>query len=154
MSVSTIKGFNGQYRFLSNFYPCTVTYNGLVYRSVEAAFQAQKDPENAAIFTTLEAAAAKRAGRKCPIRPDWDDVKLSIMNELVLIKFTENPSLRQKLLNTGNCALIEDNYWGDTYWGVSNGVGENHLGRILMNVRNQLYRSVEHDIYHGKGDGL
>lgn len=150
--MTKIKGFNGQYRFLSNFYPCTITYNGVVYRSVEAAYQAQKNPKYATQFAKMDAIEAKRAGSRMKLRPDWDDVKLSIMNELIVIKFTSNKSLCQKLLGTANLILEETNYWNDTYWGVCNGVGENHLGKILMKVREQLRNKAIHDSYHGRSD--
>ena len=60
------------------------------------------------------------------------------MYEIVKDKFSRNPELRVKLLNTGDIELIEGNYWGDTFWGVCNGKGENHLGKILMRVRKEL----------------
>ena len=46
--------------------------------------------------------------------------------------------LRAKLLATGDAELIEGNYWHDTFWGMCNGKGENHLGRLLMEVRSEL----------------
>jgi predicted NAD-dependent protein-ADP-ribosyltransferase YbiA (DUF1768 family) len=57
-------------------------------------------------------------------------------------KFSRNPELRVKLLNTGDLQLVEGNYWGDTFWGVCNGKGENHLGKILMRVRKELADTV------------
>ena len=79
----------------------------------------------------------KRVGGKLELRFDWEEVKLTIMEELVRIKF-QIPTLTGLLIQTGNAELVEGNYWNDTYWGVCKDVGENHLGKILMKVRNKL----------------
>ena len=42
-----INVFNGTYSFLSNYYECPVTVDGITFRSSEAAFQAQKCAEPA-----------------------------------------------------------------------------------------------------------
>jgi predicted NAD-dependent protein-ADP-ribosyltransferase YbiA (DUF1768 family) len=59
------------------------------------------------------------------------------MEDLSRQKFS-HPELRQKLLDTGSCTLVEGNTWGDTFWGVCDGVGENHLGKLLMTIRADL----------------
>ena len=75
------------------------------------------------------------------MRSDWLDVRLRLMKELVRRKF-ENPELRSLLLSTGTTVLVEGNQWGDTFWGVCKGVGENHLGLILMEIREELRAHV------------
>lgn len=75
------------------------------------------------------------------MRKDWEEVKDGIMYGIVLSKFSQNETLKHKLLSTGSEALVEGNRWKDTYWGVSNGVGENKLGHILMEVREKLSQS-------------
>ena len=139
-SMNAIDSFDGKYRFLSNYYasPSQVYYEGRTYGSVEAAFHAQKSPERAFKFTSMDSSQAKKYGRRVPLRPDWEDVKDNIMYELVRYKFFEDPRLGEQLLGTGNAELIEGNSWGDRYWGVCDGVGENHLGLILMRVREEL----------------
>ncbi len=131
-----------QYRFLSNFYEARVAYNGLVYGSNEAAFQAQKcmTEEEKIPFTGYGPGKSKGLGRRVPLRPDWEQVKVGIMEEIVRAKFTQHPELAAKLLATGDKVLVEGNTWGDTCWGVDmrTGQGENHLGRILMKVREEL----------------
>lgn len=74
------------------------------------------------------------------LRPDWEEVKIGIMEEIVRAKFTQNPHLAEKLLATGGQQIAEGNTWGDTCWGVDSrtGEGENHLGQILMQVRSEL----------------
>ena len=135
-----IKEFRGQYYFLSNFYTSKVTYKGLSYMNNEAAFQAQKvlDLDGKKAFCTLDAKDAKRQGRRVKLRSDWESVKDNIMYEIVLAKFSQNYTLKEKLLNTGDKILIEGNKWNDTYWGVCNGKGMNKLGTILMKVREEL----------------
>lgn len=135
-----ITEFQGEYRFLSNFWPCHLTYEDFDYRSVEHAYQAAKtlDPEwRKMIRETLNAGYAKTMGAKAPRRESWDDIKLEIMRDLVWRKFFDW-DLRKMLLATGDQELIEGNTWGDTFWGVCNGVGENNLGLILMNIRERI----------------
>lgn len=139
-----IDSFFGKYRFLSNFEPCTVVYDGMTYSCSEAAYQAAKttDVSLRIAFTTMNGSKAKYAGQKLTLRPDWNDIKVNVMYEIVKDKFSRNPELRVKLLNTGDLQLVEGNYWGDTFWGVFNGKGENHLGKILMQVRKELADTV------------
>lgn len=73
-------------------------------------------------------------------RQDWKDVKLRIMEDLVRQKFCKNQELQKKLLDTKGAFLEETNTWNDKFWGVCNGVGENHLGKILMRTRSALYK--------------
>lgn len=143
-----IKSFSGQWSFLSNFYLCTVKYDGANYPSVEHAYQAAKaaDPKRRATFQLVGVSPgkAKSLGRKLILRPDWEEVKVGIMRDLLIQKFYPT-LLRRKLLSTFTAVLIEGNYWHDQYWGVCNGdclygphepSGENMLGKLLMEVRN------------------
>ena len=144
-TISTIDSFRGKYYFLSNFFPAEVTYIGLTYQNNEAAFQAQKtySKEERIEFTTLEPRDAKRRGRRVRLRRDWEQVKDRIMEEIVRAKFSQNEELKEQLLATGDAQLVEGNRWNDRYWGVDirSGVGENHLGKILMKVRSELRMS-------------
>ena len=74
------------------------------------------------------------------MRKDWEQVKDRIMEEIVRAKFSQNEELKEQLLATGDAQLVEGNRWNDRYWGVDirSGVGENHLGKILMKVRSEL----------------
>lgn len=136
--MEPILEFKGEYQFLSNFYDTPVEYNGLRYKNSEAAFQAQKCPQRASEFCNLSAISAKRLGRAVPMRGDWNKVRLQVMKEVVLAKFQQNKKLKRMLLATQDALLQEGNYWKDTFWGVCDGVGENHLGKILMEVRDEL----------------
>ena len=131
-----------QYRFLSNFYEARVEYSGLVFGNNEAAFQAQKclKEEEKIQFTEFGPGKSKSEGRRVQLRPDWEQIKVGIMEEIVRAKFTQHPELAGKLLATCDKVLVEGNHWGDTYWGMDTrtGQGENHLGKILMKVRQEL----------------
>jgi ribA/ribD-fused uncharacterized protein len=136
---SAIDKFDDEYRFLSNFYSCRVIYGGIEYPSSEHAFQAAKSIDLSTRLTVRDlptASQAKRYGRhKIKLRDDWDELKIDIMRHIVFLKFVQNIDLRDKLIQTSPRELIEGNDWGDTFWGTVNGVGENWLGKILMDIR-------------------
>ena len=136
----TISSFSGPRRFLSNFYPAMIEFDGGMYPTVEHAYQAAKTlfiDERLAIQDCHSPGQAKRKGRKVTLRSDWEEIKLDIMQQLVKAKFVD-PKLRMLLLHTGEAELIEGNHWHDTFWGICNGVGENHLGKILMRIRDEI----------------
>lgn len=138
--AKALDSFQGKYRFLSNFWPAEIHYKGYTYVSTEHAYQAAKalNPEDHDLVATAKTPAqTKKLGRKIKVRPDWDQVKDQVMLDVVRLKF-KIPELRDALLETGNAILIEGNTWGDTYWGVCGGVGQNKLGRILMQVREEI----------------
>jgi len=142
MSKPLIFQFSAKYEFLSNFYKCRVAFEGLVYQSSEAAYQAAKtqDQETKKKFTTLSAAEAKKLGRQVELRPDWEQIKIEVMTKVVEAKFRQNLPLAKRLLETGEAILVEGNYWGCTFWGMNSNdgcmlTGENHLGKILMQFR-------------------
>jgi ribA/ribD-fused uncharacterized protein len=136
--------FRDEYFFLSNFYPVEIKLDGIVYPNAETAFQAQKtlDVEERRKFSMLKnPVQAKRLGRKVKLRDDWEEVKLEIMTEIVSQKFLQHPYLIEMLLQTGDEELVEGNKWGDRFWGVCKCKGENHLGKILMKIRD-AYKSI------------
>jgi hypothetical protein len=71
------------------------------------------------------------------LRADWEDIRLEVMLNLLRQKFAPGSELRTKLETTTPHELVEGNTWGDTFWGVCNGVGQNNLGRLLMQVRDE-----------------
>jgi ribA/ribD-fused uncharacterized protein len=137
-----IDSFSGDYRFLSNFHPSPIVVRSIVFPTVEHAYQAAKYRKDVADRTGLQASmaavpspgVAKRRGRAIELRPDWETVKIPIMRALLGLKFADE-GLRALLRATAPAELVEGNTWGDRFWGVCNGQGENHLGRLLMEVR-------------------
>ena len=138
--AASIKGFVGEYRWLSNFYPCTVRIGGLTFHSSEAAYQASKFPRSAwEPFTQLDPDSAKKLAHSQKVdEAAWDKRKDQAMLEIIWAKFSQNPDLAARLLATGDRYLEETNWWGDAYWGVFNGKGENVFGKALMEVRRRL----------------
>ena len=139
-----ITSFRNKYFFLSNFYKAPVIFDGIRYDNNEAAFQAQKciNPEERKMFSGMDPSTAKKMGRKIKLRPDWEDVKVDLMRKIVFAKFTQNPNLAFQLLDTNNEELVEGNDWGDKIWGKVNGDGQNLLGQILMEVREEIRLKV------------
>ena len=143
--MSAIDSFQGDFRFLSNFYPCPVVLEGVLYSSVEHAYVAAKssDPAfRAQVARTEGANAAKKLGRKVKLRPDWEQVKVSVMESLLRQKFSFGSDLAMRLQSTGKAELVEGNWWGDTFWGVCKGRGLNTLGKLLMKVRQDNFDEV------------
>lgn len=143
----TISSFTGKYKFLRTDYPCMVELDGLLYPSAEHAFQAAKtlDDNHRRNFQVMNGAdTARYFGRRVKLRDDWEDVKVDIMERIMLDKFTRSdpfPSqaeLRCKLLDTGDARIEYANKRGDMFWGTVNGEGDNVLGKILMDVREKL----------------
>ncbi len=152
VSQNEISDFRGAYDFLSNFYPIEMEMEGATYPTIEHAFQAAKSldfAERRAVKNTKTAGEAKRMGRKINRRSDWFDVSLVIMEDLVRQKFTRYPELKSNLLETGEATLIEGNNWNDRFYGCvydthrNEWVGENHLGKILMKVREELKQEAK-----------
>lgn len=139
-SNQPICGFFDRYRFLSNFAPVSVVYNNIEFTTVEHAYVAAKTTDvqqQQYVSRIYHAGHTKRYGRLLNIRPDWESIKLTVMRDLLIQKYTQMP-YEQLLIDTGVAYLEETNTWGDRFWGVSNGKGSNHLGRLLMLIRAAL----------------
>ncbi len=137
-----------EYGCFSNFARAPFEVDGKVWLTSEHYFQAMKFPDapeyQEKIRTTPSPMVAARLGRSrsVPIRKDWESSKDDIMREAVRMKFTHNLEMRKILLSTGDAQLVEhtknDRYWGDG----GDGSGKNMLGKILMEVRDELRRNV------------
>jgi ribA/ribD-fused uncharacterized protein len=117
--------------------------DGLIWPAVENYFQAQKvrDDRLKDIFTLILPFKARVLGNNISLSEDFENNKLSIMKKAIYAKFSQNEDLKELLLLTGNVELIEYAPWDrkGSYWGVNaDGVGENHTGKILMEVREEL----------------
>ena len=142
-----IDNFDGDYRFLSNFYisPMKIDLGYLgtwSCQNVEEVYQASKAARRDQVIWVLQSASAgiaKRRGREIEKRDDWEQIKDGVMTMLVNEKFDQNPDLAEKLIATGDQELVEGNTWNDRYWGVCKGKGLNKLGKILMAKREILY---------------
>lgn len=138
-----INQFAGQWRFLSNFYPCEIQIGSMRFSSVEAAYQSAKSTDRIeqASFQHMTPAQAKAAGRAVSfLRENWDAVKVGHMRLLLAQKFSVRSELATRLLATFPQELIEGNFWADTFWGVDlrTNEGRNMLGHLLMERRAAL----------------
>lgn len=158
----TINNFRGTP--LSNFFGAPVEYDGQLYPSAENAYQAAKteDQEERKNLVSMAPVMAKKWGREIGLRKNWEAMKLSVMRTILEDKFGCSP-VAEYLASTSPHMLVEGNNWGDTYWGAvwvqkrelpsrpgwktwesepgfSNLclVGENHLGILLMEIREEL----------------
>jgi ribA/ribD-fused uncharacterized protein len=158
--MTPITTFDGEYRFLSNFYPAKLTYAGFEWADSETAYQAMKsqDPAiHAEMAQFRHPGKAKRFGKQIVMRGDWDFIKVEIMTEIVTAKFDQNPILKQRLIDTGFARIEEGNTWNDTTWGIcppNSGIGKNYLGVILMKLRQRYIDALPHtfgNVYAGIG---
>lgn len=145
-----INSFEGKYSFLSNFYQSTITDGNLMFPTVEHMYQAAKTTDMADYEKIAGARTpneAKRLGRHCTIRKDWEEVKEQVMYKALVEKFSI-PELQKALLATGEEELEEGNYWHDNIWGkcycveCQNTVGQNKLGKMLMKIREEIKSSI------------
>ena len=151
-----IEKFEGRWRFLSNFHPCEIEHQGITYPSVEHYYVAMKCNSSQyfngnqytvgdfreIIARTVSAAVVKKMGQQMKVRSDWDEKKLDFMNWGVREKF-KNEDLKELLISSEDMHIIEGNFWHDVFWGQCScdkckGKGENHLGKILMKVRDEI----------------
>ena len=140
--------FRGKHRFLSNFYPCHVKiyWEEMYFDTTEHAYQAAKTLDKTERLQIQQAATpgeAKKLGQKVSLRRHWNNIKNDIMLELVRQKFVFNYDLAQRLLDTKDQELVEGNTWHDNWFGSCvclkcGDKGQNWLGKILMEVRDQL----------------
>lgn len=139
--MTVIDDFRGDYRWLSNFHACPVMYDGVLYPSSEHAYQAAKTLDarsREVIRNAPRPRDARNLGQTVVLRPGWDEMRVEVMRVILLDKFTRSPALGAQLLCTGDTRLVEGNTWGDRFFGVCGGTGENWLGRLLMETRARL----------------
>ena len=133
------------YQF-TNFWICHIELDGCKWPTVEHYFQHAKFIDSSLHRPTIKNAPtanqARTRGRDKKyaddIRPDWDTYRLIVMKKALHAKFTQNEELKTLLMSTDTAELIEDSPT-DSFWGIGKkGSGQNHLGRLLMELRTQL----------------
>lgn len=140
MPDDTIERFAGPDRFLSNFHRAEIMWEGKPYPSSEHLYQAMKagtEEEREWVRSAPTMREAKFRGQRVRVTADWNERRIGAMRSTLDAKFDQHPDLATKLDGTGDAELVEGNTWGDTFWGVdvNTGQGENHLGRLLMELR-------------------
>jgi len=142
-----INEFKGDHRWLSNFEAVKITLDGIEYPSIEHAYMSAKcdDPEwkKFCADENNTAGSVKKQSRHATVKlvENWDSFKMDVMFSCLEQKYSQEP-FKSKLIDTGSQNLVEGNYFGDKIWGVdlkSNpNIGENHLGRMIMSIRQNL----------------
>lgn len=140
-----IDKFRGNYSWLSNFANVPVEYDGVVYPSVENAYQAAKlaEKETRVQFQTFSSKEAKQFYKRNKITAVWtDEIKLQVMENLLTQKYAKEP-FKTLLKETGTIEIVEGNYWHDNFYGSCScnkcgNKGDNNLGKLLMKIRNSL----------------
>lgn len=153
-----IEKFEGDYRFLSNFYPAQIEIlvdgNSENFPTIEHFYQSMKndDPEYKRLILSCKTAGqAKRASKDVVLRSDWNEFKYVVMRVGVRAKFTQHPELLKALIATDPHNLIEGNRWHDNVWGVctcndcartrrGKSYPINMLGVFLMSIRDDYAR--------------
>lgn len=139
--------FSGEWCLIDNFAPCPVKidlgYGERIYETSEHAFAAAKarlPKDHDRIANARGPGAAKNLGRRCPLRPDWEDVKFEVMWRVLIAKFQQNPKAWEVLQRAGKRPIYEGNTWYDAIWGVlelkdGSWKGRNALGQMLVELR-------------------
>ena len=150
MACDTIRFYSdtGEFGELSNFAPYPVVVDGRRWPTTEHYFQAQKfrsqkDQETIRRAGSPSLAARLGRSRRRKLRRDWESAKVGVMRVALRAKFEQHPELAALLLSTGEATIVEhtprDGFWGDG----GDGSGRNMLGRLLMEIRQELQGRVD-----------
>ena len=140
--------FDGPFAFLDNFWYSPINVPGLGNcPTVEHAFQAAKAllrDDARWILDTDSPGEAKMRGRNPDLVrfPDWESRRFVVMRTALELKFAFYPRLLTKLRATGDRLIEEGNTWNDRVWGCVDRTGQNWLGRMLMDIRDNGFRIV------------
>lgn len=138
-----IRKFDKEYKWLSNFAPCTIVLNGITYPSVEHAYMSAKSNDVRWYLKctdeSIKPGTIKKLSRGILLVSNWDSIKIEVMRDCLKQKFSQEP-YKTLLIETGDVFIQEGNFWGDTFWGVdlNTKTGENRLGKMIMEIRDKL----------------
>lgn len=141
-----IKEFQGEYRWLSNFTQVKIVLEGIEYSSVEHAYMSAKSEneywKKFCSDSKNTPGQVKKESKKLRLPDDWETKRLEVMSECIKQKYSQEP-FRTKLLETGDQFIQEGNNWNDKFFGIclKTGEGKNHLGKLIMNVRDILNKN-------------
>jgi ribA/ribD-fused uncharacterized protein len=139
--------YETSYFALSNFSAHSIRYEGVLYPTVEHAYHAQKFTDQAIVDEIMAAGSPLEAYSvaqryKAARKQDWDEIKVSVLYELVREKVRQHSEVREALLATADEEIVEVNP-NDDFWGNGkDGNGQNQMGKILMKIREELRHNV------------
>jgi len=150
--------YEPEFYVLSNFSAFTVNWGGHRFDTAEAVYHWEKFPSGRRDirWEILMAPSAHEAYQiaqrhKDQRHKDWDAVKVDIMREILIAKVKQHEYVRRKLIETGDRDLIE-NSWRDDFWGWGpNRDGKNVLGKLWMDIREELRRTASTTLPTGEG---
>ena len=149
-----IGSFSGDLEFLSNMYKIPIYFNESKYDNFQPDFKVYPSSENLyqalkckyikdrELFQNVDPYKSKRIGKTIEIRYGWDNVRLEAMQLAIDLKF-KNIELAEKLINLPDDKIIEFNNWGDRFFGICNGEGLDHLGKILRAKKQQIIKDKQ-----------
>ncbi len=135
----------------SNFSSFMLEWKGTLYMTSEHAYHTEKFTDSEIIRKIKEARSVHDVFQisreyQDKVRPDWLDIRVSVMEEIIRAKVAQHPYVKQKLIESGGRKIIEDS-WQDNFWGWGpNKDGQNQLGKIWMKIRDDLL------LNHNKGN--
>lgn len=147
--LDRIDNFNGYFDFLNNEYPCQVFFDGLLFKSVSYAYQASRSTERhirEKISLADTPAELYEIASKIDDPENWNSKRLRMMEAIVRDKFRRNRDLRERLKATGDRELANtysDATISNIFWGIVEGKGQNQLGRLLEQIRNDCFQNLE-----------
>jgi len=135
--------YEQEFYVFSNFSSFKLRWKGFDWMTSEHIYHSEKFNDSKLIEQLKETRSAHDAmklayANRENYKKDWDDIKLKVMKDILRAKVEQHPYVKKKLLESGDKELIE-NSWRDSYWGWgANKDGENHLGKLWMEVRAEL----------------
>lgn len=143
--------YESNHYYLSNFSAFVVEWRDYAWPTSEHAYHGAKFNGDEAyssaigirekILKARSAHEAMKIAQSCTVSmtDGWKARKLSVMKEILRHKLEQHRYIQRKLKQTLGMTLIEDS-WRDSYWGRGKDWdGENHLGKLWMEVRDEYY---------------
>ncbi len=141
--VAQVDAFTGPFGFLSNSARVPIEIDGVRNPTVEHAYSSRRIAWEAVASDVrfIPTPAGAIARREVPAHPNWPSDRLNVMETLLSTKFAPGSRAANRLLETGNAALRNENWWDDRFWGTVDGLGENRLGSMLEDMRGSLRKT-------------
>lgn len=142
--VDRIAYYEDEYYMLSNFSSHAIEYLGVLYMTPEHAYQAAKfndqevkDKVRNARSSFRCKAVARQYEKEFQVS-NWNDIRISVMEDILRAKVSQHEDVKEALLKTGNAQIVE-NSPVDYFWGCgADNTGQNEVGKAWVRVREEL----------------